>query len=186
MVVAPRSESVLYLLFSSIELLLSQVFAILGLTLMNEANTNGNTLLNSASGRGRLEMVKLLISSGALMNQANNDGWTPLHRASFRGHLEIIKFLITNKANFDYKKDDGKSPIDVALNDETKEFLLKEIRWFCRRSLILIRPHNDHETNEEHKLKPLGEIITATRNAANPCGGDGVLYQLKMKITRFL
>ena len=120
------------------------------------------------------------------MNEANNDGDTPLHRASNNGHLEIAKFLITNKADFDHKNNNDKSPLDVALNDETKEFILKEMLWSRRRSLILTCPHDDHETNEEHQLKPLGEIITTKRNNTNPCSGDSVLYQLKMKITRFL
>ena len=45
--------------------------------------------------------------------------------------------------------------IDVTNNGETKTFILIAIRWFCRRSLILIRPYDDHETNDENQLTPL-------------------------------
>ena len=118
--------------------------------------------------------------------KTDDNGMTPLYTASNIGHLEIAKFLITNKADFDYKNNNDKSPLDVALNDETKEFILKEMRWSRRRSLLLTYPHNDHETNKEHKLKPLGKIITATTNDTIPSSGDYVLYQLKMTIARFL
>ena len=50
---------------------------------------------------------------------------------------------------------------------------------------MLTRPHSDHKTNKEHKIKPLGEIITSTANN-DPSSQDDVLYQLKLKIAAFL
>ena len=97
-----------------------------------------------------------------------------------------MKFLIAYGANYDFKNTDGKTPVDVASNDETKTFILIEIRWSRRRSLILTRPHDDFETNEEHQLTPLGNIITAIKSDDDPSSEDSVLYQLKMKIASFL
>ena len=111
---------------------------------------------------------------------------TPLHGASYNSHLEIVKVLIAYGANYDYKNKYGKTPVDVANNDITKTFILKEIRWSRRRSLILTKPYDDHETNEEHQLTPLGNIITAIKSNNDPSSQDGVLYQLKMKISSFL
>ena len=59
--------------------------------------------------------------------------------------------------------------------------------WYRRRSLLVTRPHTDHDTNEEHQLTPLAEIITATRGSANdPSSQDNLLFQMKIKIASFL
>ena len=63
--------------------------------------------------------------------------------------------------------------------------MLENFLWYRRRSLILTRPHDDHETNEEHELGHLSELITATKTD-DPNGSDCLLYLLKMKIARFL
>ena len=89
-------------------------------------------------------------------------------------------------ANYEYMNKDGETPVDVANNDETKTFILIEIRWSRRRSLILTRPYDDHETNKEHQLTPLGNIITAIKSNNDPSSQDSVLYQLKMKVASFL
>ena len=128
----------------------------------------------------------MLISSGVLINEANNGGWTPLHIASQKGHLVIAKVLIVHGANYDHKNKYGQTPVDVANNNETKSFILKEIRWSRRRSLILTRPYDDHETNREHQLTPLGNIITAIQSNNDPSSQDSVLYQLKMKVASFM
>ena len=133
-----------------------------------------------------MDVVKVLIESGGSINEASNNGWTPLHVASQNGHLDVVKVLVAYGANYDYKNNGGKTPVDIANNDETKTFILKEIRWSRRRSLILTRPHDDFETNEEHQVTPLGNIITAIKSNNDPSSQDGVLYQLKMKISSFL
>ena len=139
-----------------------------------------------ASLNGHLEVVKSLIASGGSVNQAANDGYTPLHVASLNGYLEILKVLIAYGANYDYKNKDDKTPVDVANNHETETFIFIEIRWSRRRSLILTRPHDDFETNEEHQVTPLGNIIIAIKSNNDPSSQDSVLYQLKMKVASFL
>ena len=63
--------------------------------------------------------------------------------------------------------------------------MYNESSWYRRRPLILISPHVDHETNEKHKPKPLGEILIAIKGD-DPSGEDDVFFQLKMKIASFL
>ena len=127
----------------------------------------------------------MLIESGALLDKANNKyGETSLYRASAIGHLEIVKVLIANKANFFYMNNKGKTPLDVARTNEIRQCIMNH-PWYRRRPLLLTRPHDDHETNEEHDVTSLGAIITA-KGIADPSSEDSVLYQLKMKVASFL
>ena len=149
-------------------------------------NDLGETPLHVASSKGHLEIVKVLTASGGLVNEAKNDGDTPLHIASEVGHLEIVKVLIANKANFLYINYDGNTPLDLAETNVIKQLFINH-PWYRRRSLVVTRPHSDHETNKEHQLSSLGEIITATPGcASDPSSQDNVLFQIKIKIASFL
>ena len=77
-----------------------------------------------------------------------------------------------------------KTPLDVACTFSIKE-LIESHPWYRRRPLLLTRPHDDHETNEEHDVTSLGAIITA-KGIADPSNEDSVLYHLKMKVASFL
>lgn len=55
--------------------------------------------LHSASLKGDIETVKLLIESGTDVNARNKDGQSPLHWAAFRGHYKIAELLIEAGAN---------------------------------------------------------------------------------------
>ena len=118
------------------------------------------------------------------MNKCDNDGSTPLSIASLEGHLEIVKVLIANKSNFFYMNNKGKTPLDVARKKGIRQCIMNH-PWYRRRPLLLTRPHDDHETNEEHDVTSLGAIITA-KCIADPSSEDSVLYQLKMKVALFL
>ena len=87
-------------------------------------------------------------------------GEIPLYIASSRGHLEIVKVLIANKANFFYMNIYGCTPLDVAIANQIRQCIMNH-SWYCRRPLLLIRPHGDHKTNKEHRVASLGGIITA-------------------------
>ena len=85
-----------------------------------------------------------------------------------------------------YKNNDGKTSLDIAKTNAIKQLIINH-PWYRRRSLLVTRPHADHETNKEHQLSPLGEIITATPgSASDPSGQDNVLFQIKIKIASFL
>ncbi len=67
--------------------------------MVNESDSNGNTLLHAACSKGRLDIVKKLIERGASVNVANSWYSTPLGYAVLRGHYEIVEFLLKHGAN---------------------------------------------------------------------------------------
>ena len=63
---------------------------------------------------------------------------------------------------------------------EIGDYIHQHHPWQRRRPLILIRPHGDRATNDDHKLTALGNIVTAT--ASN----NVELFDLKKAIVSFL
>ena len=59
----------------------------------------GATLLHYASHNGHIDLVKLLIKSGADVNAKDIKGYTPLFAASAGGHREVAEILLDNGAN---------------------------------------------------------------------------------------
>ena len=133
---------------------------------------------------GNIDAVKHMITNGANIEMTSSNGRTPLYSASRWGHLEIVKVLISNKANFLFKNNNGKTPLDVAKTDEIKQFIMNH-PWYRRRSLLVARAYADHDTNKEHQLTPLGEIITSTKSN-DSSSQDNLLFQMKIKIASFL
>ncbi len=62
----------------------------------NSVDAEKQTPLHWASGKGHVEVVKLLLEKGADLIAANSSGWTPLHWASENGHVEVVKLLLEN------------------------------------------------------------------------------------------
>uniref|UniRef100_A0A0G4FNW9 Uncharacterized protein n=1 Tax=Chromera velia CCMP2878 TaxID=1169474 RepID=A0A0G4FNW9_9ALVE len=54
----------------------------------------GTTALMVASGRGHLDVVRVLIEAGALVDAVDRRGWTPLHTASFKGNVDVVLELL--------------------------------------------------------------------------------------------
>jgi len=78
----------------------------------------GDTPLISASIKGYLGIMKLLIFHGADVNSKNESGNTPLIWASKFGYLNIVKLLIDNNADVNSKNKDGKTPLIIAKKNE--------------------------------------------------------------------
>lgn len=57
-------------------------------------DSQGSTVLHSASGRGQVEVVKDLIASYDIINSTDSHGNTALHVAAYRGHLSVVEVLI--------------------------------------------------------------------------------------------
>ena len=47
---------------------------------------------------GHLEIVRMLVKSGANVNSTTKTNSTPLRAACFDGHFEIVKYLVEHKA----------------------------------------------------------------------------------------
>ena len=70
--------------------------------------------MHIAFQENHLEIVKLLISSGADIENKTKGGFTPLHIASLNGHLEIVKYLILSGANIQNKTNHRITPLHIA------------------------------------------------------------------------
>lgn len=99
---------------------------------VNHATKSGQTALHRAVERGRVKIVKSLISAGALVNATDKDLNTPLHSikmmklnhvryfATVDDYTAICELLIANGADMDAKDADGKTPLDVITNEKSK------------------------------------------------------------------
>ena len=61
-----------------------------------------------------MEMVRLLINSGADVNIGSGEGMTALHCAVQTGNLDMVKLLIENSANITVTTCSGLSPLELA------------------------------------------------------------------------
>jgi ankyrin repeat protein len=54
-------------------------------------NKYGQTPLHVASELGNMDLVQLLLDSGANVTVTNANGQTPLHLACAKGHTDVVK-----------------------------------------------------------------------------------------------
>ena len=78
---------------------------------VDEVDENGASPLVVASSNGLLDIVRLLLESGADMVKAERWGQTPLYVASQECHLEIVRLLIEAGADKDKADNDGETPL---------------------------------------------------------------------------
>lgn len=155
---------------------------------VNSTSNSSSTLLHYAARAGSYDICKLLLKAGAKVNLINSCGSTPLLGASSKGDLEIVKLLVHesirdgNKFLF-IENNYGKSPLNAAKTNEIRQVILEADRWCRRKPLLLMRPHDDHKTNEKHQLSALGHIVTAGKERNSQ---DSLMFQLKMKVASFL
>lgn len=80
------------------------------------ASQHGQTALMLAVSHGRLEIVQLLVESGADLNVRDEDGSSALMCAAEHGQVDIVKYLITQPDTDIYAKDnDGLTALAVAM-----------------------------------------------------------------------
>ena len=87
---------------------------------------DGVTALMVACRNGDLEVVRLLLESGAHNDLAMNNGTTALMAESRRGHLEVVQRLLESGAN----RDLALTPARRLLWWHVKEAILKSFDCF--------------------------------------------------------
>jgi ankyrin repeat protein len=83
-------------------------------SLIDARDKDGSTPLHCATGKGRQEVVALLIKSGADVNAQNtNDHWgtTPLHAAAHANQAAIAQLLIEHGADTKAQDREGRTPM---------------------------------------------------------------------------
>nr|XP_057934103.1 protein TANC2 isoform X3 [Doryrhamphus excisus] len=89
----------------------------------------GETALTAASGRGKLEVCRLLLEQGAAVAQSNRRGIVPLFSAVRQGHWQIVDLLLTHGADANLADKQGRTPLMMAASEGhlgTVEFLLSQ------------------------------------------------------------
>ncbi|XP_072229326.1 protein TANC2 isoform X7 [Leuresthes tenuis] len=89
----------------------------------------GETALTAASGRGKLEVCRLLLEQGAAVAQPNRRGIVPLFSAVRQGHWQIVDLLLTHGADVNLADKQGRTPLMMAASEGhlgTVEFLLTQ------------------------------------------------------------
>ena len=79
-----------------------------------------------ASGKGNLEIVKILVEKGADVNKVDSSNYTALMWATSggsygAGHLDIVKYLSEQGADLDVRNEDNRTAYDQASGDESEE-----------------------------------------------------------------
>jgi ankyrin repeat protein len=70
------------------------------------------SVLTAAILAGQVEMVKLLLTSGAPVSGSENE--KPIHIASRMGHMEIVSLLLQNGASLTSRTDSGNTALHLA------------------------------------------------------------------------
>ena len=97
----------------------------------------GVTVLHIASKENNeLEIIDLLVKSGANVNAQDAEGFTPLHMAAIHGNLKIVKKLVDLEADVNIVTTDGKNAAELAhLNEELEiEEYLESKMAFSQRT----------------------------------------------------
>jgi ankyrin repeat protein len=85
----------------------------------NQEEKNGLTALHQAILKDNIQIVKLLIVSGANINQQDFYGNTGLHYAISEDNKDIIKLLLSYNLNFDLTNIDGNTALHTYLELKT-------------------------------------------------------------------
>lgn len=87
-------------------------------------DTVGRTALIFAVENNRVEVVKVLIASGANVNHPDANQWTALHAVAKCGFTEILSELLKCKnVNIHCKNNQQLTPLDVALALDTTQVI---------------------------------------------------------------
>ena len=95
-----------------------------------EFDSGGQTALHWASKRSHLDLIRILISTGAYVDARDSEGQTPLHLASRKGHVEVVKVLLASKANPWMRTGAGRTPLQLAVSPLIRKLLTRSALLF--------------------------------------------------------
>ena len=80
--------------------------------LVKERYARGDLALHHAARNGDLEIVKILVESGADVDALSDNKHFPLYCAAGHGHVETTLFLIANGADLEARLEDGNTIVE--------------------------------------------------------------------------
>ena len=80
-------------------------------------DSNGWTALHHACQYGDIEIVKIIVKSGANINKFSNTGYYPIHIAALNDNDDIIEYLVK-----DLKDENGEALKGADLESQTQRF----------------------------------------------------------------
>jgi len=105
----------------------------------------GNRPLHIAAQKGHINIVDLLIQSGAIVDAKNRSERTPLHLAAIKNHSNIIKLLIQNGADIEaQEKYNGYRPLHIVV-----------LNGYTNTAKMLLQNGANIETQDEKNRTPL-------------------------------
>jgi len=89
-------------------------------TYLDDASEEGIRPLIAAASEGHVDVVKLLIESGADINAKDQDETTALMAAAARGHVNVVKLMLDAGAKLDEQNRDGHTALMFAYNGKNQ------------------------------------------------------------------
>lgn len=99
-----------------IKLLLKYNKIIIGESIIDISDVNGNTPLHYAIGFQNMEFIKLLIEEGSNVNKTDLSGFNSLHLSVYSRSLYICKIIYTLISNINARSNNGETCLHIAVN----------------------------------------------------------------------
>jgi uncharacterized protein len=131
-----------------------------GATVNGASDPRGGTPLMAAAGKGRTELVRVLLDAGAEVDEANRAGQTALALAREAGHDEVVALLIEGGADPDPAENRAEALIEAVERGAVEQL--------ARLLETGARP-DDRDTNDRTAL-----VVAATR-----CSPDALVVLLE-------
>lgn len=112
---------------------------------INTRNTQGMAPLHLAAAKGNIDMIQLLLDSGAEVDVVTTDScYTSLHYAASIGQVELCELLIRRGADTDAQTSTQETPMHLAI-----------ARGHSKVVALLLKYHARLDIRDENGLTPL-------------------------------
>lgn len=98
---------------------------------INQADTEGITVLMTAAIFGHSAIVEILLKKGAELNKQNNKGFTAVMLAAFNGHVAVVEKLIAKGANLKLVDKNGNTVLYLAAQHGNPDIVSKLLDAGC-------------------------------------------------------
>ena len=127
----------------------------MGHRMIKNGTRQGRSLFHIAAASGNLEIIRLLIRSGADVNVRVRSGKTPLHAAAAKNNLEICKLLVAAGADANAKDNSGQTALVKTIpHGFTSPYFKEMVELMVKHGPIPIEIRNDGKTLLHTVLSP--------------------------------